>query len=135
MSRRGNKRPPVSPGQQIPGQETSGRGSPGPGSDERALPLAGLTVVALEQAVAAPFATRQLADLGARVIKVERPQGGDFARGYDRAVHGESSYFVWLNRGKESLTVDFKQHISATEPLRTGSYSKTLTFTLSTTTP
>jgi itaconate CoA-transferase len=72
-------------------------------------PLAGITVVSLEQAVAAPYATRQLADLGARVIKVERPQGGDFARGYDRSVHGESSYFVWLNRGKESLTVDFKQ--------------------------
>jgi itaconate CoA-transferase len=72
-------------------------------------PLDGITVVALEQAVAAPFATRQLADLGARVIKVERPQGGDFARGYDHAVRGESSYFVWLNRGKESLTVDLKQ--------------------------
>jgi itaconate CoA-transferase len=72
-------------------------------------PLAGITVVSLEQAVAAPYATRQLADLGARVVKVERPQGGDFARGYDHAVHGESSYFVWLNRGKESLTVDFKQ--------------------------
>ncbi len=72
-------------------------------------PLAGITVVSLEQAVAAPYATRQLGDLGARVIKVERPQGGDFARGYDRAVHGESSYFVWLNRGKESLTVDVKQ--------------------------
>jgi crotonobetainyl-CoA:carnitine CoA-transferase CaiB-like acyl-CoA transferase len=72
-------------------------------------PLAGITVVSLEQAVAAPYATRQLADLGARVIKVERPEGGDFARGYDRAVHGESSYFVWLNRGKESLTVDVKQ--------------------------
>lgn len=71
-------------------------------------PLAGITVVSLEQAVAAPYATRQLADLGARVVKVERPQGGDFARGYDRTVHGESSYFVWLNRGKESLTVDFK---------------------------
>jgi itaconate CoA-transferase len=63
------------------------------------LPLAGITVVSLEQAVAAPFATRQLADLGARVIKVERP-GGDFARGYDRTVHGQSSYFVWLNRGR-----------------------------------
>jgi crotonobetainyl-CoA:carnitine CoA-transferase CaiB-like acyl-CoA transferase len=72
-------------------------------------PLAGITVVSIEQAVAAPYATRQLADLGARVIKVERPQGGDFARGYDRTVHGESSYFVWLNRGKESLTVDFKR--------------------------
>jgi itaconate CoA-transferase len=65
-------------------------------------PLTDITVVSLEQAVAAPYATRQLADLGARVIKVERPQGGDFARGYDRSVHGESSYFVWLNRGKES---------------------------------
>jgi itaconate CoA-transferase len=72
-------------------------------------PLAGITVVSLEQAVAAPYATRQLADLGARVVKVERPPGGDFARGYDRSVHGESSYFVWLNRGKESLTVDVKQ--------------------------
>lgn len=77
--------------------------------DMTSAPLAGITVVSLEQAVAAPYATRQLADLGARVIKVERPQGGDFARGYDRTVHGESSYFVWLNRGKESLTVDLKQ--------------------------
>jgi crotonobetainyl-CoA:carnitine CoA-transferase CaiB-like acyl-CoA transferase len=74
-----------------------------------AAPLEGITVVSLEQAVAAPYATRQLADLGARVIKVERPDGGDFARGYDRAVNGESSYFVWLNRGKESLTLDLKQ--------------------------
>jgi itaconate CoA-transferase len=72
-------------------------------------PLAGITVVRLEQAVAAPYATRQLADLGARVIKVERPKGGDFARGYDRTVRGESSYFVWLNRRKESLTLDLKQ--------------------------
>jgi itaconate CoA-transferase len=72
------------------------------------LPLAGVTVVALEQAVAAPFATRQLGDLGARVIKVERPGGGDFARGYDRAVRGQSSYFSWLNRGKESLELDAK---------------------------
>jgi itaconate CoA-transferase len=71
------------------------------------LPLEGITVVALEQAVAAPFATRQLADLGARVIKVERP-GGDFARGYDRTVLGQSSYFVWLNRGKESAVLDVK---------------------------
>ncbi len=70
-------------------------------------PLTGITVVALEQAVAAPFATRQLADLGARVIKVERP-GGDFARGYDSAVRGQSSYFTWLNRGKESLELDAK---------------------------
>jgi len=73
-----------------------------------ALPLDGITVVALEQAVAAPFATRQLADLGARVIKVERPGTGDFARDYDRAVHGQASYFVWLNRGKESLELDLK---------------------------
>jgi itaconate CoA-transferase len=73
-----------------------------------ALPLAGITVVGLEQAVAAPFATRQLADLGARVIKIERPGGGDFARGYDTSVHGLSSYFAWLNRGKESVEVDAK---------------------------
>jgi crotonobetainyl-CoA:carnitine CoA-transferase CaiB-like acyl-CoA transferase len=71
-------------------------------------PLDGVTVVALEQAVAAPFATRQLADLGARVIKIERPGAGDFARGYDRTVLGQSSYFVWLNRGKESVELDIK---------------------------
>ncbi|MFH8658123.1 CaiB/BaiF CoA transferase family protein [Streptomyces afghaniensis] len=71
-------------------------------------PLAGVTVVSLEQAVAAPYATRQLADLGARVIKVERPGGGDFARRYDTTVHGHSSYFVWLNRSKQSLTLDLK---------------------------
>jgi len=74
-----------------------------------APPLAGITVVSIEQAVAAPFATRQLADLGARVIKIERPEEGDFARGYDRSVAGLSSYFVWLNRSKESLTLDLKQ--------------------------
>src|SRR6187401_3754190 len=73
------------------------------------LPLAGVTVIALEQAVAAPFATRQLADLGARVVKIERPGGGDFARGYDATVKGLSSYFVWLNRSKESLTLDVKK--------------------------
>jgi len=73
------------------------------------LPLNGITVVSLEQAVAAPFATRQLADLGARVIKIERPDGGDFARGYDTTVKGLSSYFVWLNRSKESLTLDLKR--------------------------
>jgi itaconate CoA-transferase len=72
-------------------------------------PLEGLTVVALEQAVAAPFATRQLADLGARVIKIERPGAGDFARDYDHAVHGQASYFVWLNRGKESVALDIKR--------------------------
>jgi itaconate CoA-transferase len=75
---------------------------------DRAGPLDGLLVVGIEQAVAAPFATRQLADLGARVIKVERPGGGDFARGYDRAVRGLSSHFVWLNRGKESVQLDLK---------------------------
>jgi itaconate CoA-transferase len=72
------------------------------------LPLEGITVVALEQAVAAPFATRQLADLGARVIKVERPGAGDFARHYDETVRGMSSHFVWLNRSKESLSLDLK---------------------------
>ena len=71
-------------------------------------PLDGVTVVAIEQAVAAPLATRNLADLGARVIKVERIDGGDFARGYDHAVHGTGAHFVWLNRGKESITVDLK---------------------------
>lgn len=70
-------------------------------------PLEGLLVVALEQAVAAPFCTSRLADAGARVIKIERPEG-DFARGYDRAARGESSYFAWLNRGKESLVLDIK---------------------------
>jgi formyl-CoA transferase len=75
---------------------------------EDARPLDGITVVSVEQAVAAPFATRQLADLGARVIKVERPGEGDFARSYDRSVHGQSSYFVWLNRSKESLALDLK---------------------------
>ena len=73
------------------------------------LPLKGITVVSIEQAVAAPFATRQLADLGARVIKIERPDGGDFGRGYDTTVNGLSSYFVWLNRSKESLTLDVKR--------------------------
>ncbi|WP_446911489.1 CoA transferase, partial [Klebsiella pneumoniae] len=68
-------------------------------------PLHGMTVVSLEQAIAAPFCTRQLAELGARVIKVERPGSGDFARGYDRRVRGLSSHFVWTNRSKESLTL------------------------------
>ena len=72
------------------------------------LPLQGITVVSIEQAVAAPFATRQLADLGARVIKIERPGEGDFARRYDTTVRGQSSHFVWLNRSKESLTLDLK---------------------------
>jgi crotonobetainyl-CoA:carnitine CoA-transferase CaiB-like acyl-CoA transferase len=71
-------------------------------------PLDGITVVSLEQAVAAPFATRQLADLGARVIKIERPGAGDFARDYDHTTLGQSSYFAWLNRGKESVQLDVK---------------------------
>ncbi len=74
----------------------------------RALPLEGVLVVSCEQAVAAPLATRHLADLGARVIKVERPGRGDFARDYDTVVHGLSSHFVWLNRSKESVTADLK---------------------------
>jgi crotonobetainyl-CoA:carnitine CoA-transferase CaiB-like acyl-CoA transferase len=73
-----------------------------------ALPLGGITVLSLEHAVAAPFATRQLADLGARVIKLERPGTGDFARGYDTTVRGLASYFVWLNRSKESIALDLK---------------------------
>ena len=79
-------------------------------------PLAGLTVVTLEHAIAAPFATRQLADLGARVIKIERPNVGDFARGYDQRVRGLASHFVWTNRSKESLTLDVK-HPRAAELL------------------
>jgi itaconate CoA-transferase len=72
-------------------------------------PLDGVTVIALEHAVAGPFCTRQLADLGARVIKIERPGSGDFARGYDTRVRGISSHFVWTNRSKESVTLDVKQ--------------------------
>ncbi|MCX6413532.1 MAG: CoA transferase, partial [Actinobacteria bacterium] len=70
-------------------------------------PLEGIVVVALEQAISAPFATRQLADLGATVLKIERPEG-DFARHYDSAVLGESAFFVWANRGKESVVLDIK---------------------------
>ena len=73
------------------------------------LPLSGITVVSLEQAVAAPFCARQLADMGARVIKIERPGVGDFARTYDEAVLGQSGYFLWLNRNKESLSLDVKK--------------------------
>ncbi len=76
---------------------------------ERPRPLDGITVVSLEHAVAAPFCTRQLADLGARVIKVERPGSGDFARGYDQRVNGQSSHFTWINRSKQSLALDVKQ--------------------------
>ena len=72
-------------------------------------PLDGITVISLEHAIAAPFCTRQLADLGARVIKVERPGVGDFARDYDQRVRGQASHFVWTNRSKESLTLDLKQ--------------------------
>jgi itaconate CoA-transferase len=79
-------------------------------------PLEGITVVTLEHAIAAPFCTRQLADLGARVIKVERPGVGDFARAYDTRVHGQSSHFVWTNRSKESLTLNLK-HPEAAEVL------------------
>jgi itaconate CoA-transferase len=81
------------------------------------LPLEGLTVVAVEQAVAAPLATRNLADLGARVIKIERVGDGDLARGYDHVVHGTGAHFVWLNRGKESIALDLKQP-SALEAVR-----------------
>ena len=77
------------------------------------LALEGITVVALEHAIAAPFCTRQLADLGARVIKVERPGVGDFARGYDERVKGLASHFVWTNRSKESLTLDLKHPAAA----------------------
>ena len=79
-------------------------------------PLDGITVVALEHAIAAPFCTRQLAEMGARVIKIERPQVGDFARGYDSRVKGLASHFVWTNRSKESLTLDLK-HKQAQEIL------------------
>ena len=75
-------------------------------------PLDGITVVSLEHAVAAPFCTRQLADLGARVIKVERPGSGDFARGYDERVRGQSSHFTWINRSKESLALNLKDPVA-----------------------
>lgn len=79
------------------------------------LPLSGITVVSLEQAIAAPFCARQLADMGARVIKIERPLVGDFARAYDTRVNGMASHFVWVNRSKESLALDLKKpsHLSA----------------------
>jgi len=77
-------------------------------SESSLRPLDGVTVVAFEQAVAAPFCTRHLADHGARVIKIERPTSGDFARAYDTRVRGLASYFVWLNRSKESFTLDIK---------------------------
>jgi crotonobetainyl-CoA:carnitine CoA-transferase CaiB-like acyl-CoA transferase len=82
-----------------------------PGSQEAGLAaaLSDILVVSIEQAVAAPYATSRLAEAGARVIKIEKPPAGDFARGYDAAAHGESTYFVWLNQGKESAMLDFKQ--------------------------
>ena len=88
-------------------------------SDKKSQPLDHITVVSLEHAIAAPFCTRQLADLGARVIKVERPGEGDFARGYDQRARGASSHFVWVNRSKESLALDLKQpsHLSALKHL------------------
>src|SRR6187551_337284 len=81
----------------------------GTGSEAAVRPLDGITVVTLEHAIAAPFCTRQLADLGARVVKVERPGAGDFARAYDDRAEGQSSHFVWTNRSKESLALDLKQ--------------------------
>src|SRR5690349_21902640 len=75
--------------------------------------LQGITVVTLEHAIAAPFCTRQLADLGARVIKIERPGSGDFARAYDERARGLASHFVWTNRSKESLTLDVKHPLAA----------------------
>ncbi len=73
------------------------------------LPLEGVRVVALEQAVAAPLCTRHLADVGADVVKIERPPAGDFARHYDTVARGQSAYFVWLNRGKRSVALDLQQ--------------------------
>src|SRR6267154_2830469 len=81
---------------------------------ESMRPLDGIKVISLEHAIAAPFCTRQLADLGARVIKIERPGTGDFARGYDTRVRGLASHFVWTNRSKESVTLDVK-HAKARE--------------------
>ena len=84
-------------------------------SAEAVRPLDGVTVVSVEQAVAIPYATRQLADLGARVIKIERPGVGDFARDYDESVEGMASYFAWCNSSKESLSLDLKDESA---PLR-----------------
>ena len=92
----------------LPARYTTSRLYSSASGGHRPLPLAGVTVVSLEQAIAAPFCTRQLADLGARVIKVERPGVGDFARQYDTRVSGLASHFVWTNRSKESLALDLK---------------------------
>ena len=83
--------------------------NPGSQDDSLAAALSDLFVVSIEQAVAAPYATSRLAEAGARVIKIEKPPAGDFARRYDAAAHGESTHFVWLNQGKESAVLDFKQ--------------------------
>ncbi len=93
--------------------------STNPPTQARPRPLDHITVVSLEHAIAAPFCTRQLADLGARVIKVERPEVGDFARAYDTRARGEASHFVWVNRSKESLALDLKdpQHLAVLKQL------------------
>ena len=83
-------------------------------SSNNPLPLAGVRVITLEQAVSAPFCSRQLADMGADVVKIERPDGGDFARSYDAALNGLSAYFAWLNRGKRSVALDVKSEIGKT---------------------
>src|ERR1700681_52402 len=90
------------------GSSTDPRKTGGPQNDPAAA-LEGLLVVSIEQPVAAPYASSRLAEAGARVIKIEKPPAGDFARGYDAAAHGESTHFVWLNQGKESAMLDFKQ--------------------------
>jgi crotonobetainyl-CoA:carnitine CoA-transferase CaiB-like acyl-CoA transferase len=90
------------------GSSTDPRKTGGPQNDTAAA-LEGLLVVSIEQAVAAPYASSRLAEAGARVIKIEKPPAGDFARGYDSAAHGESTHFVWLNQGKQSVMLDFKQ--------------------------
>jgi crotonobetainyl-CoA:carnitine CoA-transferase CaiB-like acyl-CoA transferase len=90
------------------GSITDPRKTGGPQTDPAAA-LEGLLVVSIEQAVAAPYASSRLAEAGARVIKIEKPPAGDFARGYDSAAHGESTHFVWLNQGKQSAMLDFKQ--------------------------
>jgi itaconate CoA-transferase len=91
-----------------PSESPPSESPPSESPPSESLPLDGIVVVSCEQAVAAPFATRQLAELGARVIKVERPGDGDFARAYDESVRGMSSHFVWLNRSKESIALDLK---------------------------
>ena len=106
-----SRRPQLIQGRQWPGlcRYLASKAPPQSGQPKAThLPLSGITVVSLEQAIAAPFCTRQLADLGARVIKVERPKIGDFARNYDTRVNGMASHFVWTNRSKESLALDLK---------------------------